>query len=73
MVIEQGAVRAAKQFEAPAHNNKGLVQWGNVAWLSMETSMHRREDVWVIQEHNQTTGCYKHKHKQAATRVTTVE
>jgi len=33
--------------------------------------MHRREDVWVIQKHAQTTGCYKHKHKQGATRATT--
>jgi len=37
----------------------------------METSTHRREDVWVIQEHNQTTGCYRHKHKQGATGPTT--
>jgi len=36
----------------------------------METSTHRKKRMFgVIQEHDQTTGCYRHKHKQGCHRA----
>jgi len=36
----------------------------------METSTHRKRRCFgFIQEHDQTTGCYRHKHKQGANRA----